>query len=548
MPSPHGNLTGLKPSQLRRLEHVYRRRVPEDAIISWELARFCAGLSREIGRQIGLLINRRGMIEDVIVGNDREVVLPDLSDYRLGRQSLRGIRLVHTHLRDEPLSQDDLTDLALLRLDLIAALGVRADGQPGHLYAANILPPNPAGKSYEVWSPVSVQDCQVNLGEFLGALDEELSRTRTVHLADDIQEQAILVSVSRQTHADQEESLAELADLARSAGLMVLDTVVQRPQALHPKYLLGSGKLKEVVIKALQHGVDYLVFDQNLSPAQATAIAAVTELKVIDRTQLILDIFSRRAHSREGKLQVELAQLRYLLPRLTGRGTAMSRLAGGIGGRGPGETKLEVDRRRVRDRISHLEKQMEALARTRMQQRARRLRRAVPIISIVGYTNAGKSTLLNVLTRSRMTANNRLFETLDTASRRLRFPEEREAIVTDTVGFIRNLPEELMGAFRATLEELRDADLLLHVADLSSLTLERQVAAVEDILRELKLDRLPRLLVLNKADLVDPAQATVVSARLGGLAVSAVRPDTLIPLLDAVEKQLWSLTQAGLSC
>ncbi|OLB23236.1 MAG: GTPase HflX [Nitrospirae bacterium 13_2_20CM_2_63_8] len=548
MPSPHGNLTGLKPSQLRRLEHVYRRRVPEDAIISWELARFCTGLSREIGRQIGLLINRRGLIEDVIVGNDREVVLPDLSDYRLGRQALRGIRLIHTHLRDEPLSQDDLTDLALLRLDLIAALGVRADGQPGHLYAANILPPNPAGKSCEVWSPVAVPDCQVHLGEFLGALEEELSRTRTAHLVDDLQEQAILVSVSRQSHADQEESLAELADLARSAGLMVLDMVVQRPQALHPKYLLGSGKLKEVVIKALQHGVDYLVFDQNLSSAQATAIAAVTDLKVIDRTQLILDIFSRRAHSREGKLQVELAQLRYLLPRLTGRGTAMSRLAGGIGGRGPGETKLEVDRRRVRDRISHLEKQMEALARTRMQQRARRLRRAVPIISIVGYTNAGKSTLLNVLTRSRVTANNRLFETLDTASRRLRFPQEREAIVTDTVGFIRNLPAELMGAFRATLEELHDADLLLHVADLGSPTLERQVAAVEDILRELELDRLPRLLVLNKADLVDPTEATVVSARLGGLAVSAVRPDTLLPLLDTVEKQLWSLTQAGLSC
>ena len=182
------------------MEHVYRRRVPEDAIISWELARFCTGLSREIGRQIGLLINRRGMIEDVIVGNDREVVLPDLSDYRLGRQSLRGIRLVHTHLRDEPLSQDDLTDLALLRLDLIAALGVRADGQPGHLYAANILPPNSAGKSYEVWSPVAVPDCQVHLGEFLGALEEELSRTRTAHLVDDFQEQAILVSVSRQSH------------------------------------------------------------------------------------------------------------------------------------------------------------------------------------------------------------------------------------------------------------------------------------------------------------------------------------------------------------
>ena len=548
MSSPHGNLTGLKPNQLRRLEHVYRRRVPEDAIISWELARFCTGLSHEIGRQIGVLINRRGAVEDVIVGNDREVVLPDLSGYRLGRRSLRGIRLVHTHLRDEPLSQDDLTDLALLRLDLIAAVGVNDDGQPGHLYAANILPPNQAGKPYEVWKPVALQECDVRLGEFLRALEEELSRTRPAHLVNDDQEQAILVSVSRQSLADQEESLVELAELSRSAGLVVLDQVVQRPQAIHAKYLLGSGKLKEVVIKALQHGVDFLVFDQDLTPAQATAIAEVTELKVIDRTQLILDIFSRRAHSREGKIQVELAQLRYLLPRLTGKGTAMSRLAGGIGGRGPGETKLEVDRRRVRDRITHLEKQIEALARNRVQQRARRLRREVPIISIVGYTNAGKSTLLNVLTRSRVTAHDRLFDTLDTASRRLRFPADREAIVTDTVGFLRNLPEELMGAFRATLEELHDADLLLHVADISSPTLERQVAVVEGILRELGLDRVPRVLALNKADRVDPAQAAILSARLGGVAVSAVRPETLLPLLEAVEKRLWSLTQAALPC
>ncbi|MBI3809663.1 MAG: GTPase HflX [Nitrospirae bacterium] len=548
MSSPHGNLTGLKPNQLRRLEHVYRRRVSENAVISWELARFCTGLSHEIGRQIGVLINRRGAVKDVIVGNDREVVLPDLSGYRLGRRSLRGIRLVHTHLRDEPLSQDDLTDLALLRLDLIAAVGVNDDGQPGHLYAANILPPNQAGKPYEIWKPVALQECDVHLGEFLRALDEELSRPRPAHLVNDDQEQAILVSVSRQSLADQEESLVELAELSRSAGLVVLDQVVQRPQAIHTKYLLGSGKLKEVVIKALQHGVDFLVFDQDLTPAQATAIAEVTELKVIDRTQLILDIFSRRAHSREGKIQVELAQLRYLLPRLTGKGTAMSRLAGGIGGRGPGETKLEVDRRRVRERITHLEKQIEALARNRAQQRARRLRREVPIISIVGYTNAGKSTLLNVLTRSQITAHDRLFDTLDTASRRLRFPADREAIVTDTVGFLRDLPEELMGAFRATLEELHDADLLLHVADISSPTLERQVAVVEGILRELGLDRVPRVLALNKADRVDPAKASILSARLGGLAVSAVRPETLMPLLEAVEKRLWSLTQATLPC
>ncbi|HEY3198058.1 MAG TPA: GTPase HflX [Nitrospirales bacterium] len=502
------------------------------------MARFCTELSHEIGRQIAVLINRRGGVEDVIVGDDREVLLPDLSGYRLGRRSLRGIRMVHTHLRNEPLSQDDLTDLALLRLDLMAAIGVLEDGMPGQLYAANILPPNAAGKPYEVWKPMLLRDCQVDLTKFLMSLDEEIARTLPGHHVVKGQEQAILVSVSKHSHSDQEDSLAELRELAGSAGLSVLDTVIQRPQALHPKYLLGSGKLKEVVIKALQHGVEYLIFDQDLSPAQATGIADLTELKVIDRTQLILDIFSRRAQSRAGKIQVELAQLRYRLPRLSGHGTALSRLAGGIGGRGPGETKLEVDRRRVRDRIDHLEGQIEVLGKNRQQQRNRRLRRHVPVISIVGYTNAGKSTLLNALTGSHVMVENRLFATLDTASRRLRFPTEKEAIITDTVGFLRNLPEELMGAFRATLEELHDADLLLHVADISSPALEHQVGVVDRILADLKLDQVTRLLVLNKADRIDPAQAAVLGTRFQAITVSALQPATLIPLVSAIEERL----------
>jgi GTPase len=506
--------------------------------VSLELARFCTELSHEIGRQIAVLINRRGGVEDVIVGDDREVLLPDLSGYRLGRRSLRGIRMVHTHLRNEPLSQDDLTDLALLRLDLMAAIGVLQDGMPGQLYAANILPPNPAGKSYEVWKPILLRDCQVDLGKFLDSLEEEIARARPGHHVTRNQEQAILVSVSKHSHADQADALAELRELAGSAGLSVLDTVIQRPQALHPKYLLGSGKLKEVVIKALQHGVEYLIFDQDLSPAQATAIADLTELKVIDRSQLILDIFSRRAQSRAGKIQVELAQLRYRLPRLSGHGTALSRLAGGIGGRGPGETKLEVDRRRVRDRIDHLERQIEALGKNRQQQRARRLRRQVPVISIVGYTNAGKSTLLNALTGSHVLVENRLFATLDTASRRLRFPTEKEAIITDTVGFLRNLPGELMGAFHATLEELHDADLLLHVADISSPSLEHQLGVVERILADLKLEKVARLLVLNKADQVDRAQASVLATRFRAITVSALQPDSLVPLVNAIEQRL----------
>jgi GTPase len=541
-------VTGLKPSHLRRLEHIYRRRVPEHAIVSWELARYCTSLSHEIGRQIALLINRRGAVEDVIVGNDREVILPDLSGYKLARRSLRGIRMVHTHLRNEPLTQDDLTDLALLRLDLIAAVGVLQDGMPGQLYAANILPPNPAGKSYDVWKPVLLQDCQVDLAAFLESLEQEIARSQTAHHIARQQELAILVSVSRQSHAEQEDSLAELKDLADSAGLGVLDTVIQRPQVVHPKYLLGSGKLKEVVIKALQHGAEYLVFDQDVSPAQATAIAELTDLKVIDRTQLILDIFSRRAHSRAGKIQVELAQLRYRLPRLSGRGTALSRLAGGIGGRGPGETKLEVDRRRVRERIAHLERQIEVLAKNREQQRARRLRHELPVISIVGYTNAGKSTLLNALTRSHVLTEDRVFATLDPASRRLRFPTDREAIITDTVGFIRNLPKELRGAFGATLEELHDADLLLHVADITSRCLEQQIEVVDRILADLGLSAVPRVLVLNKADRANRTEAAVLGTRLGAVTVSSLQPATLLPLVETIEARLPSLTGTGNPC
>jgi GTP-binding protein HflX len=416
------------------------------------------------------------------------------------------------------------------------------------LYAANILPPNPAGKSYEVWKPTLLQDCEVDVGKFLTSLEEEIARARPAQHVTKDQEQAILVSVSKQSHADQADSLVELRELAVSAGLSVLDTVIQRPQTIHPKYLLGSGKLKEVVIKALQHGVEYLIFDQDLSPAQATSIADLTELKVIDRTQLILDIFSRRAQSRAGKIQVELAQLRYRLPRLTGRGTALSRLAGGIGGRGPGETKLDVDRRRVRERIGHLEHQIEVLGKNRQQQRARRLRRQVPVISIVGYTNAGKSTLLNALTSSRVLVEDRVFATLDPASRRLRFPSEREAIITDTVGFIRNLPEELMGAFRATLEELHDADLLLHVADISSPFLEHQMGVVQRILTDLQLDKVPRLLVLNKADQIDREQAAALGRRFQAIIVSALQPATLLPLVSAMERQLSSLTRDGNPC
>jgi GTPase len=544
----HGNTTGLKPSQLQALERIYRRRIPVDEIVTTELARFLTERAFELRRQVGVLIDRLGTIKYVIVGDDREIVIPDLSGYGLGRSGLRGLRCIHTHLKGEPLSQDDLTDLALLRLDLMAALLVDNSGQPGPFHYAHLLPPNPAGRSVEVLSSPSIHQLDLNFGIFLRSLEEELTLrgAETVDLAD-TRERAILVSVSRESAQETEDSLDELAELARTANVVVLERVVQRPRQLNPKYLMGEGKIKDVVIRALQKRATLLIFDQELTPAQVRAISEITEMKVIDRSQLILDIFARRAHTRDGKVQVELAQLRYILPRLTGMGVAFSRLAGGIGGRGPGETKLEVDRRRIRDRIRRLEGELETLSRGRVQRRQRRVRAGVPIVSIVGYTNAGKSTLLNALTQSQVFTEDLLFATLDTATRRLRFPMEREVIITDTVGFIRKLPKSLLGAFKATLEEMEDADLLLHVVDVSNPRFEEQISAVERILQDLELDRTARILVFNKVDLIPADEAAALARRFGAVAVSARDRRSFEPLMSELEHRFWPHQDDGLS-
>jgi GTP-binding protein HflX len=514
--------------------------VPVDKVVTPELARACTELSREIRCQIGLLITRRGSIEQVIVGTGRDLFIEDLSRFRLQRRLLRGLRLVHTHLYNEPLTHDDLSDLALLRLDLIAAVGVGDNGLPADLYLAHLLPPNPQGQVYDVWAPRPFHAFQLECDEFVESLEAELARFQAEHVIKDGSESVMLVSASKQPRADQEERLVELAELVRSDGMSVLEIVVQRVQEIHPKFLMGRGKLKEVVIKALHRNADLLIFDQDLTPAQVRAIAEVTEMRIIDRTQLILDIFARRAHSREGKIQVELAQLRYLLPRLSGsvRSTALSRLGGGIGGRGPGETKLETDRRRVRDRIAHLERELADFARHRDQRRARRVRHMVPTISIIGYTNAGKSTLLNALTQSHVPVQDRPFETLDTSSRRLRFPRDREVIITDTVGFIRDLPKALLGAFRTTLEELRDADLLLHLVDASAREPDLQIEAVEAILSELDLGRIPRVMVFNKCDRLPREEADALCRRHGAVGISALVPATLPPMVERLDQAL----------
>ena len=535
----YGNTNGLKAGIEKRIEHIYRRRMPPEMVITAELVRYLTELSFEAGRQIGILADRKGIVQFVIVGSEKELLIPDLSDFRLGRRRLRGVRLIHTHLKDEPLSQDDLTDLAMLRLDMIAGIGVLENGLPGNIYTAHLLPPNPEKKIYQVDEPLPFHRYNIDFQEFVYSLEDELSKKAIGYDVRDKRERAILVSASTKGKAEQEESLEELKELARSDELVVLDTIVQRPHQINPKYLLGSGKIKELIIISLQLGADIIIFDQNLSPAQVKALGEITELKVIDRTQLILDIFARRAHSREGKVQVELAQLKYLLPKLSERSTALSRLTGGIGGRGPGETRLEVDRRRVKDRIYNLEKELGSLNKGRSQRRSRRREAKIPIVSTVGYTNAGKSTLLNALTNSSVLTQNLLFATLDTSTRRLRFPREREIIITDTVGFIKDLPKDLLTAFLPTLDELKDADLLLHIVDISNPRFEQQIEDVNKILANLELDKVSQLMVFNKKDSVEPKLANTVARRYKGVAISALDTSTLPELLNAMEGYLW---------
>ncbi len=536
----YGNTLGLKASEQSRLRNTYRRRVSPHEIVSPELARHLSELSRETNRQVGVLLNRKGEIEYVVVGNAHKLELPDIGRARAGQVRLRGLRLVHTHLKSEPLTKDDLTDLALLRLDLVAAVGVADNGLPGVVHFAHLVPEDGTGDFWRVSTLPSVHDDQPDVLSTLEALEQELSRKANARTVSG-REKAILVAVCLDgNRALSEASLAELKELARTAGVEVIDSVLQMRREADPRFLIGRGKLEDLNLRSMQAMADVLIFDKDLTPSQGRHISEATSLKVIDRTQLILDIFAQRAQSAEGKLQVELAQLKYRLPRLVQSDTSLSRLAGGIGGRGPGETKLEIDRRRARERINHLEKRIDALSRERNVRRAQRNRRELPVISIVGYTNAGKSTLLNAITGSEVLAENKLFATLDPTSRRLRFPQEREVIITDTVGFIRDLPKDLVAAFRATLEELYDADLLLHVVDAGDPARDEQVQAVEGILESLDLCQKPRLMVWNKADQLSQEEVESLLRTRGGVAISAIQREGLSALLVKADTTLFA--------
>jgi GTP-binding protein HflX len=531
---------------LRDLERLAQKKIPPEEIIGRETARSLATISAELNRRVGLLIHRSGQIESVVVGDYDRITIPALANVGTAGGRLRGLRCVHTVLGGgAAINEEDIMDLACLRLDLMASLTLR-EGLPELLHAVYLIPRQVDGRDWATLAPVHPAAQLQSCIELIEALEAEFIRERPIREVDKGKDRAILVSVTTGTRVEAEDSMAELVELARSAGVEVLDQVIQRRKHLHSRFILGRGKLVEIVLISLRLGANLLVFDQELSPSQIRSVTDHTDLRVIDRTQLILDIFASRARSREGKLQIEMAQLKYMLPKLTTRDDALSRLTGGIGARGPGETRLEIDKRRINDRITRLSKELKAVGEQRFHRRSRRRKRDVPVISLVGYTNAGKSTLLNTLTKSDIQAEDMLFATLDPTSRRLRFPEDMEVIITDTVGFIRNLPADLLKAFESTLEELFEADLLLHVIDISNPAWRQQVEVVESLLAELELDAIPCLQVYNKIDRVGPEEALQVLLSGEGVGISALDSATLEPLLVKAQEILRSSAeQAG---
>ena len=553
----YGDTSALKPSQARALTRLHERTVPADRVVGPPLARTLLDLSAALHRRIGLYVDRRGRVQRVVLGSAHALDLPEFTRVRGARGRLRGVRLVATQLADAPMSDEERADLLKLRFDLLALLSPSPAGPQVRIAHLAPAPDGSVGVRALPRIPVSVldrladgtldpaeaarhPDAPGDLRAFLERLDADLAAAQPVASAERRGVRAVALFV-HQGGPTADARRAELRALARTAGMDLVEIVEQRRPAPDPRTFLGRGRLRAALMRALELDAELLVCDPELSPSQARTIAGETDLSVLDRTMLILDIFAKHARSAEGKLQVELAQLRHNMPFLVGRGTMMSRLAGGIGGRGPGETKLEVDRRRARQRIADLERRLARIARRRAQRRRSRTRHAIPVVAIVGYTNAGKSTLLNTLTGSQVLAEDKLFATLDPTVRRLRFPREREVVLLDTVGFIRDLPPDLRRAFAATLEEIADADLLLHVVDAADPDRRQQMETVRAVLADLGADAVDSILVFNKIDTLSAEAREGLAERFPDASfVSALDRASTRGLVRRIEDFLWS--------
>ncbi|MCT7967237.1 GTPase HflX [Laspinema sp. D1] len=528
METIYGQLQGLKSSQLKQLDRLYHQKLPVDAITTSEFAQRLGAISTEIKDSVCVYINRRGQVIRVGVGSPRQTQIPAMELPRYGEGRLSGIRCITTQLKGEGPSESSLTAMAIQRLDALVVLNVtgegferRGGGATGYVsqsYLAHLIPQtgmeegegNGPIASWTVSPPMSLDALSLqDFLELVEGLEAEFQREFIARDVDADHDRALLVGVMTNNLKDEqfEDGLRELARLVDTAGGSVLQTMRQKRPRLHPQTVVGKGKVEEIALTAQTLGSNLIVFDRELSPAQVRNLEVQIGVRVVDRTEVILDIFAQRAQSGAGKLQVELAQLEYMLPRLTGRGQAMSRLGGGIGTRGPGETKLETERRAIQRRIARLQQEVNELQAHRSRMRLRRQHQDVPSVAIVGYTNAGKSTLLNALTNAEIYTADQLFATLDPTTRRLVIPtvmgDTQTIVVTDTVGFIHELPPSLMDAFRATLEEVTEADALLHVVDLSHPAWQSQIRSVMKILGEMPVTPGPALVAFNKIDAVD---------------------------------------------
>ncbi len=501
------------------MQRLYHQRLPGDRFTTAELAQRVAAISTDLAQPICVYLNRRGQVIRVGVGTPRQTRIPPMELPRYGAERLSGIRCIATQLKQEPPSTSDLTAMAMQRLDSLITLSLsgqgferRGGGATGYVrevYLAHLVP-HPEAR-WTVSAAMTLEDlAQQDFLELTEALEQEFQRVFVAQTVEGDRDRVIVVGLWTGSLSKEQfrYSLMEVERLVETAGGEVLETLSQKRDRPHPQTVLGAGKIQEVALAAQTLGANLVVFDRDLSPAQVRNLESQMGIRVVDRTEVILDIFAQRARSGAGKLQVELAQLEYQLPRLTGRGRAMSRLGGGIGTRGPGETKLETERRAIQRRIARLQREVNQLQAHRDRLRQQRQRTDIPSIAVVGYTNAGKSTLLNALTHSEIYAADQLFATLDPTSRRLsildaRTQTQQALVLTDTVGFIRDLPDSLVDAFRATLEEVTEADALLHVVDLSHPAWQSQIRSVMTILSEMPITPGPILLAFNKLDQVD---------------------------------------------
>lgn len=531
---PNGNLTGIKSAMLDRLKSLYDFKQGLDEFASFELLSELCACSGEINREISVYISRDGSIVDISVGDSAKVSMPSMRLVR-NEDRLCGVRCIHTHPSgDGRLSGVDLGTLRSMKLDCMAAVGV-SDGKPTQLYAAYLgdFDEDTGSRAALVYGPMRPYKLpqKALIAEIFNSDDRFRSTTKEVEAVE--QERAVLVGMDNDEGYD---TLEELNELAKTAGALVVGKVRVRRRTIDNATYVGSGKANELSLMGSELEADLFIFDDELSAIQLRTLEETLGARVIDRTTLILDIFAARATSREGKLQVELAQMRYRLPRLIGQGQVLSRLGGGIGTRGPGEKKLEIDRRRIRRRVFELETELSEIEKQRGLRRESRKANRVPLVALVGYTNAGKSTMLNALTDSNVLAEDKLFATLDPVVRKITLSGGTEALLSDTVGFINKLPHDLVEAFKSTLEEVSNSDLILQVVDISCPYHEKQMRVVDGVLESLHAADIPRIIVFNKADAI--ASCDLPAESESRLNVSALRGTGIEKLLSAVELKL----------